>query len=262
MKFRVPTLSVFILLATAILLLFACKKDIIPENCPAHPQCPDYDPCWYTHTVNADFIIFDTFYMSYVPDFSLEVDTSWNGTAIHFRALHNNDTYEWKIGSDPNLRTGKEIYLIFGSNIVGDIPVRLVTTRETDHCTIERDTVIKSFHLLDVDYADLPFFGKFKGVKSTHPEDSIEIEIMVPDNPPGHPEAIFGLFDNCTSWALSTWSYPYFFFESREYQTNCEGPRGYGWTHGGGNVIEIQYTANLGMGLRSDTIRFLGRRIE
>ncbi|MEM9821367.1 MAG: hypothetical protein AAF985_09855, partial [Bacteroidota bacterium] len=125
---RTSNLVLPTLIAWSVFLLYDCNQSKICDD-PTDPFCPNFDPCIEASRANAEFIIFDSMTVDVVnpQGLALEIDTMWSPRNIHFKALHENDTYEWRVGTDARTFTEKEFFLYF-NDISGNIEVRLIVT--------------------------------------------------------------------------------------------------------------------------------------
>ncbi len=180
---NLPLLRFLAALALFVFLLPTCKDKDCTDA--ANPDCPNYDPCLMAKVANAEFVILDSL-RYYSSDFgaALPVDTMWTFAAIHFRALHENDTYEWKVGTDNRVFTQREFKLDFYSDAIGNIPVRLITTRKSQPDCISgddgRDTFYRNLFLVDylANYQKIPIFGSFKGYNEDQKDSVFTIKIF------------------------------------------------------------------------------------
>ncbi len=117
---------------------------------------------------------------------------------VWFRALHDNSTYEWKIGADPRTFTAREFSLYI--DVPGDILVRLITTRNTIYqaCFPDdtgRDTFYRTIHIAK--YSQIaPIYGKYLGHDDQNPTLENTVEIKSPQ-PAGVYSGVYGLPEGC-----------------------------------------------------------------
>lgn len=111
------------LFSLGLLLLFAaCKPCNDPTNpdcdnyCddPANPECFNYDPCLGKNEVSAAFTIEEVLYehrdsLHYIP-----TDTTVAGpNFVVFKAVHEADSYTWRIGNDSRVWNTRSVTLRF-----------------------------------------------------------------------------------------------------------------------------------------------------
>lgn len=105
-------------------------------------------------------------------------DTFLNYSIIIFTAEQEAASYQWKVGSDPRVFDSKEFTLTF-TGIIGTIDVQLIieNTPNLDCFPNDdgRDTLNKQIHL--VEKMDSPMLGIYKGVVSSAPNDTFNIDI-------------------------------------------------------------------------------------
>jgi hypothetical protein len=184
-----------------ILFLFSCCKC----NDPTDPECSNYDPCLNLTELVADFgsgyrIELDgsDHYNGFFPDTTifLHGDTI-PGTCYFYSYTEIADSFHWKVGDDPRLFKGRELYLEFPSqfhletievqNIVFDNNLCHENNFISD--TITKNVVVNKN---PDDPLFTPFFNhKYIGTSSESPQDSFEIEILkeirrVVNFPEGH----------------------------------------------------------------------------
>lgn len=181
-----------IVLFCLVFIAFAsCCEDDSPCNNPRSKDCPNYDPCIDIIPADASFRIidslpgFDCNDGRGVLDLVYEVDTIWNGRELYFKANSSADTYTWKVGTDPTLHSGKEISIIFGGEILGDVDVTLITTVVDSLGCIEPsltiDSLTKHIHFIPPDNKLALINGMFRGVDTDKPLDTFIMGIPCED---------------------------------------------------------------------------------
>ncbi len=224
-----------------------CKE----EDCdnPANPHCPNYDPCFGKSETNAEFVILDSIVCGL--DFkylwqSFQIDTSYPKD-IWFRALHKNDTYEWKIGSDPRTFTEKEFALYI--DVPGNIQVRLITTKKiiNQNCFPNddgRDTFYTNLYIAPFTQI-APIYGRFLGHDQHNPSLEYIVEIKSPQTA-GVYNGVYGLPEGCLK--LSNPSLPSIMYGSwrngviADGEINCFEPQGVATIAGDNKTLTIDYT--------------------
>ena len=171
--YMMPMLNLRLLPCLLVLALFifffpTCKEKDCTDA--TNPDCPNYNPCLTAKEANAEFIIVDSLRPSVgVYATAFQIDTFWPTNNIYFKALHENDTYEWKIGTDARTFTQRLFTLTFDPNLTGNIPVRLITTRKVPAGCAAGDVVRDTFYqnLFLVEYFSnrdkLPILGTYRG---------------------------------------------------------------------------------------------------
>lgn len=173
------------------LFIIACSDEDPPCTDPLNPKCPNYDPCLSFQPANAEFVIIDSIYGVDCNDgrgrldLVSEVDTTFANNELYFRALHDADTYEWKVGTDPTVYHDRKFSLYFPNSIApAEINVTLIVCKDDpDNCqTRSCDTLSKRIFILFTNGADTASLvvGKFKGVDMDSPLDSFIIEVPPP----------------------------------------------------------------------------------
>ena len=126
-----------LIVGVAILCASGCK-----DKCkdPTDPDCANYAPCHNFEPANAAFKMLDIPVPTYswscdgqAPrNLEFEVDTIFGiDTEITFRALHQADKYEWRVGSDARVWTTKEFALTFGPEAIGQVQVQHISLKAT-----------------------------------------------------------------------------------------------------------------------------------
>ncbi|MFN0214170.1 MAG: hypothetical protein ACKVT2_07930 [Saprospiraceae bacterium] len=224
-----------------------CKEEYCDN--PYDPNCANYDPCLGKEQTDAEFVILDTIVCG--DDLknlwqSFEVDTC-HPRDVWFRALHNNDTYEWKIGSDPRIFTEKEFSLYI--DVFGDIPIRLITTKKNifNNCfpdDVGRDTFYRTLHIANYNLI-APIYGKYLGYDEQNPLLEYTIEIKSPQSA-GVYSGVYGLPEGCLK--LIPPPLPSDMYESWRYgvvadrDINCFEPQGVAELAADYRTLTINYT--------------------
>jgi hypothetical protein len=157
--------------------LAACKKDDDTCSDPTNPDCENYDPC-HGNEPTAAFKMRSTSVGFTTPE---NLQAEWCDTiyrsGVEFRAdMEGASSYEWQIGDDSTIRTGKTIQVGFSSytedtlaNINPDNPdfyqaldVNLTVRNESGACVSENDTLLSSTRLLVFTKKTLTI-GTFRG---------------------------------------------------------------------------------------------------
>lgn len=175
-------------LCMGILFCVSCREQELPCVDPTNPDCPNYDHCLVFEAANADFIVYDSIYGIDCHDgrsrldLVSEADTTFIGEK-YFRALHPNDSYQWLVGTDPQIHTENKFVLNFTiTDLPQDIDVTLVVCKAPPvGCNFIRcDTMTKAIHFIPIDLADSTWsyvIGTFKGIDTSAPNDSFTIRI-------------------------------------------------------------------------------------
>ncbi|MDX2249989.1 MAG: hypothetical protein SF052_24615, partial [Bacteroidia bacterium] len=163
--------------------LTGCKCDD-PTNpeCPnycgdeTNPECPNYNPCWDQVPVSADFKIEELIQ-------GRRVTRTETDTLIYYLLLTGPAgvlRYEWHIGNDPRVFTGREVFLNFSdadSNsiipvvlVVEGVPNKTCFPEDSGKDTVRRDLFITT-------PCKSRMVGKFRGVLKSNPVDTFTVEI-------------------------------------------------------------------------------------
>lgn len=267
----------YLLLLLPVLLILTtlgCGDD--DDNCSViEITCPQFNACEFIRQkpANASFAHIDTVTLGgriYPCNFSVElneIDTS-NWGLHTFRAnyeLTNVNSalveYEWKFGSDPNIREGRIVELFFEENIASSVDVRLVTTVNPVNCQnlgVTSDTAVQTVYF-NTDFST-KMVGQYRGRNDGETEDRL-IEIGPFSN--GGQFGLNNLFDNCPQTTGTT------LFVSLNYKhltipgsrsDGCKSACGGGKLSPDGNMLTIDYSTRDAAGLES-AHRFTGIRI-
>jgi hypothetical protein len=178
-----------IILPFALLLVFlisACEKERFCDD-PNNPTCPNFDPCLQVIPANSNFRIVGS--VEFVADtiIDIEIDTAYGGGNAFYKAdvIEGLESYAWKVGADPRVFTGPELYLDF-TNITGNVSVTLETTAlNTSMCLEEsqlNDVKTKQIHYAERDRV-ASIFGVFKGTLIGDTDEQ-EYEVLVDNSLP------------------------------------------------------------------------------
>jgi hypothetical protein len=156
---------------------------------------PKPDPCKANKPASARFTIGEhiTNYSSGVGgaikvDTVIVSDTVLNEQQIVFEALDENDSYEWKIGEDPTIRTTKKVSLWFDASSGGfTLPytttVRLITRKQKSACFPDDDGIDTVKHIFTIiDRSKNPIVGIFNGSLKSNTSDGFAVTISYEDN--------------------------------------------------------------------------------
>ncbi|MGK0363261.1 MAG: hypothetical protein ACI85O_000305 [Saprospiraceae bacterium] len=238
---------------------YGCKDDEMlgddemPIICDdaTNPDCPNYDPCLTYGAANADFSILDSLSAGPIdyPGFTVPVDTTWNNDRLFFRAKHENATYEWLVGADPTIHTGKEFGLNFGSAALGDISVRLITTIEdVEGCYSEEeriDTSYKTVHFIDIEAIaeeTTSIYGDYYGYVDDKPEDYFTISYKSIYEEPGH--GLRNFPKDCELRLSPRPAFRYFLFDTGN-DIECDNPKGFAELQADSKTLIIKFTTRV-----------------
>ena len=233
-------------IATVLLFISSCCDE--PCYDITNPECENYDPCY--SVPNAEFQIIDT--LQYGSDDigrAFITDTFFQNKEIAFRALHENKTYEWKIGTDTSTWHNKYFTLLFEDDAVGDIPVRLITTGGADDWCLGdygRDTFYRTIYLLPSGQ-NRPIYGTYTGFDEDNPDVIYDVIVKYSN------KKIVGL-NNCHDTEFNFLaSYRGFVWDS-DNDTNCNNPKGYGELAADHKTLTIRYNVGVFGGERTEKI--------
>jgi hypothetical protein len=135
----------------------------------------DPDPCKDLTPVTADFKIEEWLFILG----PYETDTVLTYRPIIITALQDYDSYEWKVGSDPTIRTEKSFNLGF-TQAVGKIDIRLIARRSPNLSCFPDDngidTLTKSVYVSE--WANSPIIGNYEGYVVGRESDRFVVEIQ------------------------------------------------------------------------------------
>lgn len=175
-------------------LLIALSAGWIVISCGDDPK-PAPDPCQGKKPASAKFTIGEhlTNYPSgnggtILVDTVIVSDTVLNEQQIVFEARDENDSYEWKIGDDPTLRTTKKVSLWFAASSGGfTLPytttVRLITRKQKSACFPDDDGIDTVKHTFTIiDRSKNPIVGIFSGSLKSRAADFFTVTISYEKN--------------------------------------------------------------------------------
>jgi len=211
-------LQKYVLLAVlAGAVLAGCRNDDDEPCCdPTNPECPNYDPCHGKIETSAHF----TIAQQYSPfgenaNVFIEDDIVTGGT-LKFSAMpQEGAVYTWVLGAD-TIVGGHEVTMPLGSLPVGTYGNSLIVTKTPDTLCFPSDTGVDQYFrsFTRIDGCDVAFLGRFRGVFSSLPSDSIEIELVgsssinsiEPCNEPSNSSAIFAINFNLENDSVRLYS--------------------------------------------------------
>jgi hypothetical protein len=243
-----------LLIAIAYLSCIGCREDEPICNDPTNRFCPNFDPCLVFEFADAEFSIIQSIYGVDCLDgrgrldLNHEVDTGFANSDLVFEALHDADSYEWQIGTDPKIHTEKKFDLFFPRSIApATITVRLVVCKQPpqDCEGFVCDTFSRTIHLIDVGLEDSTFslvIGSFRGSNTDTPLDSFTIII-----PPYWPtqEGIINFPDGCVGQYLDV-SLGRNGFILRTASHPCQSACGIGLLMDDRRTLVIDYSVRVG----------------
>lgn len=231
-------------------------------------QCKDddMDPCLEATPVDAEFVIEQGVGFNEDRRY-FESDTLTYGN-IRFRALHDLDAYTWTIGGDPRVFNTKEVELNFDRDLEGtSIEVSLNGTWTPNLDCFPQDTgegsSSKSFYIIPI--PEVPYFGEFKGVVESAPQDTFTISII------HQPEVLSAYIDNlpdgCERDSQSpdtnfTGTYRDFLMPNYRPYIECSIPKGWGHIEDNLKDLTIDYEIWDQEIQQKINDRFVGTKIE
>ena len=162
-------------------LAVSCKKDDFSStggyNCAKEkPVSADFmmGETYGDEFIDLDTVVMDVYYNDGNPA-NYERDTY---TYVHFKAKLDGASYEWQIGNNGIVKTGKEFSLLF-SYRVGSIPVRLIVHKAPNkYCFPLDDGIDTVVKFLTVDNIEPhPLFGEYKGYSLSNPSEQFTIKM-------------------------------------------------------------------------------------
>ncbi len=147
-------------------------------------SCPDedpvkLDPCEGKMPVTAEFTIKQA-----VSDFTndtikwVETDSVVQVNSVVFEAVGNYESYEWQLGDDPKIKTGKKIFYRF-EEPYGKLKMRLIVKNKPDTLCFPNDdgvdTVNKSFHVIN--FNQIAIIGDYLGYDTANPKETYIVKI-------------------------------------------------------------------------------------
>jgi hypothetical protein len=166
----------------------SCKEDD-EDQCrdPTNPECANYDPCFGMVETTAFFTISQA--LSGFGDNAsvfIEDDVVTGGT-LKFSAIpQEGATYTWILGVD-TIEGNFEITTELGSLPNGVYPNKLIVTKQTDTTCFPLDTGIDEYtrSFTKITGCEAAILGRYRGVFSSNPTDSTEIELALSPSPQG-----------------------------------------------------------------------------
>ena len=212
----------FFLLFIISLLIFTCGKDDEP---PVNCECGELP--------NADFTISQGIGFNEDRRY-FESDTILKGP-VKVESVNQLLSYEWKIGTDPTIRTGKSVELDY--DVLGEIEVTLIGHWTPDKDCFPNDngvdTVMKKFYL--VPRLDAKYFGDFEGYYESEPDSLVTIYI---NNLSRIHNIPIGCFEN----DLAAWgTYRHFFMRKYDAKNPCPIPKGWGTISDDNQTLTLDY---------------------
>lgn len=168
-----------LLILTLLVIVAGCKKDDdTPCDDASNPACPNYDPCYGTNPVSADFEFLARYGIG--SDAEWISETKFPGSPIRFSALDKDaDSYTWYLGLDTI--TGVDVVELDISDLPAGIysAILVLENQPNLNCFPSDDGRDSTVHYFEkVDFCEGLFLGKFRGLEPTIDTDSIEIEIQ------------------------------------------------------------------------------------
>jgi|688.fasta_scaffold00973_21 hypothetical protein len=171
---RKEILNVFVLMSIGGILLFSsCGDNLKP------------DPCFKKKQVKVDFTIGEI--LNFATDTVLISDTTLANNMVLFKAESDFLSYEWKIGNDLKVFTGKEVKLRFTSS-EPRVEIRLIAKWKPDTKCFPNDDGVDTVYkyLTVIDYYKNPILGVYNGYVKSNPTESFDVtvsleNIYVPD---------------------------------------------------------------------------------
>ncbi len=244
---------VFVLIVPAFFYLSSCSKC---DN-PCDIDCGNYEPCCDISQANAHFNIYEQ--LAVLPKLSadgfeskkVQTDTVISGGVVQFEATYEADYYEWQIGNDTTVRTGKVVRLAFGSIHAGNqIKVTLKAYKQSDkHCfPDQKDTASYSRIVSVVPREESLVFSRFSGYLNSDPINPRFIEISIQQGMHNLPHyRVKGITSQCDLEDVSFGGGLYFGYRSFYLNTRgtkigcCEGLSAFG-------VVDESNELNMDLG--------------
>ena len=163
-------------------LLLQCCKDDDDNTCwdPSNPECSNYDPCYGEQETTAFFTIAQQYFpVGDNSDVYIEDDIVTGGR-IKFSAIPQEGAiYTWILGID-TIVGDFEITRTLGDLPEGTYPNSLIVTKEPDSLCFPSDDGAAEFSrsFTKIDGCDVAFLGRYRGIFSSIPGDSVEIELV------------------------------------------------------------------------------------
>ncbi len=168
-------LIAFIILFT----LTSCKKNYC--NDPTNPDCENYDPCYGIQEANAEFVIEENVNGRYF------IGDTVGGVSLHrFRALHNADSFIWKLGSE-TIREKQFERRFFPNDKWLEVQL-IVFKKANSNCNKKQkisDTLKKRFYSWDFTTDNngiykyrRPVYGYYKGFYESNKNKTVEVFLV------------------------------------------------------------------------------------
>lgn len=220
----------------------SCEK----EGCqdPANPSCENYNPCYGKTKADASFTIYEV--LQETPSDhnvgfkgeDVATDTIIYTNFARFKADHEAEYYEWRVGSDPRVWNSREFTLRFSSvPYYTPIEVRLKVYKKTDQTCFPSasDTVVFTRKLYTVPRVNSMMTGRFEGYLESNPNENNFFEIdLIEDQRGIDGIAISGITPNCSmnnnQWGsilLHSVGYRSLYFTSKSAVSCCLGLSGF-----------------------------------
>ncbi len=159
--------------------LTSCKKKCC--NDPTNPDCENYDPCYGIQEANAEFVIEENVNGRYF------IGDTVGGVSLHrFRALHNADSFIWKLGSE-TIREKQFERRFFPNDKWLEVQL-IVFKKANSNCNKKQkisDTLKKRFYSWDetidnqygIPIKPAPIYGDYKGFYESSSSNLINISL-------------------------------------------------------------------------------------
>lgn len=169
------TLKLIIISLLVVFSFYSCKKNCCQD--PTNPECENYDPCYGLQEANADFVIEENVNGRYF------IGDSVGGINLHrFRALHDADSFVWKLGAE-TIRAKQFERRFFPNDQWLDVQL-IVYKKANSKCEKKQkisDTLKKRFYSWDMDTRNadgipkmpVPIKGYFKGYYESNKDQAV-----------------------------------------------------------------------------------------
>lgn len=172
--------TVFVAMGLVLVFYSCCRDDDNTCSDPTNPECENYDPCYGKIPTTAEFTIAQQ-YLGAGPnaDIYFEDDTVTGGTLKFIAKEQEGATYTWILGID-TIVGGYEITKPLGVLPEGSYSNSLIVTKQADTICFPNDEGIAQFNrsFIKINGCDRVIFGRYFGVFSKSPTDSVEIELI------------------------------------------------------------------------------------
>jgi hypothetical protein len=242
------------LMLLSLLAMGSCEKCDDPCNI----DCENYDPCCGQSRADASFKIYELLKQMPIEDHlgfegeDVATDTIIATNFALFKADHEAEYYEWRVGNDPRVWNDREFKLRFSTiPFYTPVEVQLKVYKKTDQSCFPNvsDTAVFTRTLVTVPLDSSLMIGHFKGYLDSSPNDANFFELRPEMSQTGfesfnisgiNPKCSINLRDTPTSHAIG---YRSLYFNSRGVGPGCcLGLSGYGVL-----VSESQLVMHLGM---------------